>query len=504
MIKKMIKKLSKKRVGLIALALAGLIIGLDLTVISAVLPTLNIALHASTSDMQWFVNAYNLALVAFLVPAGLIGDRYGRKKMLIVGLFIFCIASLACAYAGSIGELVAARAALGVGAALVVTLSISILTVLIEPEERQKAIGLLIVTNMIGISLGPLVGGYLLDHFWWGSVFLINVPLILLTILTTIWFITESLSAKSPILNVDGILTSSIGLTVLTFGSIRAGSDDWMNMVTLLALAIGVLLLTAFIVRQSWLARTNRQPLIDLSLFSDSSFTWGLILATTATFTLLSLLFSLPQYLQSVVHLSALNTGIRIWPLVLGLMGGAKVAEILGPKLGPNRTVALGFGLLATGLFMASTTIITTAYGFMFAWLLITGYGIGAIIPATMGLSLMALSSERSGVGAATMQAFRTIGGTIGVAVLGTIVSVVYRSGLDLHGLPQPVADTIQKGVGQGMAVARHMPAITQNVTNSYIHASNVMYLTCASIAVTGLVLALLVLPKKSPKKETV
>src|SRR5262245_37351793 len=309
-----------------ALALALLVVGLDATVLSIALPTLSTELHASTGQLQWFVDAYLLVLAAALLPAGLLGDRFGRKKLLLAALAVFGVASLACAYASSAGALTGARVVLGLSAAFLMPLSLDVLPVLFSPGERPRALGLRVPASAASFPIGPIVGGWLLDNFWWGSVFLINVPVVILGLIAVAMLVPESRNPHAARLDVGGALTSSLGLAGLTYGFIEAGEKGWGSAASLGAMAAGVVMLWAFV---AWQRRITRrpggQPLVDLGLFRSGSFTWGTILATLMNFALFGLLFAMPQYFQAVKGTDALGVGLRLLPLIGGLVVGARV-----------------------------------------------------------------------------------------------------------------------------------------------------------------------------------
>src|SRR5262245_32821229 len=210
-----------------ALALALMTVGLDLTILNVALPTLATELHASTSQLQWFADAYNLVLAAMLLPAGLLGDRFGRKRMLMLALGLFGAASLACSLAATPGQLIAGRAVLGLGAAFLMPLSMSVLTVLFTDEERPKAITAWVTANSLGIPLGPVVGGWLLDHYHWGAVFLINVPVAVVGFIAIAFLLPESRNPQRPRIDLIGVIASSVGLVALTYGVIEAGENGW-------------------------------------------------------------------------------------------------------------------------------------------------------------------------------------------------------------------------------------------------------------------------------------
>ena len=249
---------ARKWWALIAIAASVLVVGLDLTVLNLALPTIATDLHASASDLQWISDAYSLVLAAAMLPAGLLGDRFGRKKVLLVALVLFGVSSAACAYATSTGELIAARAVLGLGAAAIFPLSLAVIPVLFAPEERQKAIALMASATFISFPIGPIVGGYLLDHFWWGSVFLINVPVVALALIAVAILLPESRSAQRPGVDVLGVILSSAGLAGLTYGFIKAGQDGWTDAAALGTIAAGVVVLAVFVAWERWLTGRNQ------------------------------------------------------------------------------------------------------------------------------------------------------------------------------------------------------------------------------------------------------
>jgi MFS transporter, DHA2 family, multidrug resistance protein len=416
---------------LCALAVGIIAVGLDMTILNLALPILAADMHATNAELQWFADAYNLVFAAMLLPAGLLGDRLGRKKMLIMGLIVFGAASVACAYADSSWELIVGRAILGLGAAFLVPLSMSIIPVLFTEEERPKAIGVWMMANALGIPLGPIVGGWLLNNYWWGSVFLINIPLIVISLFAVFVLLPETRSEVKLKVDFIGILVSSIGLISLTYGVIEVGERGWDDPITLAAVIAGILFLAAFIL---WEHRVS-QPLIDPSLFRSSNFTWGSILAAVISFALFGVLFVMPQYFQAVQGIDALGTGLRLLPLVGGLLLGAPISDLLQSKIGSKKTNALGFLVLFISLSIGAYTGADSEYGYTSIWLTVVGLGIGFALPATMDVAMSALSAERSGVGSALIMTFRQVGGTMGVAILGTVLSTIYRKNLELDGL---------------------------------------------------------------------
>jgi EmrB/QacA subfamily drug resistance transporter len=478
---------------LIALALAMLTIGLDSTVLTVALPTLAADLDATTSQLQWITSAYTLVLAAAQLPAGSLRDRYGRKTLQLGGLTVFGLASLACAHSGSADVLIAARAVLGLAAAVMMPMSMAVLPVLFPDQaERKKALAIWVTSLAIGLPLGPLLGGWLLQNYWWGSIFLINVPLVVVALLVVARFVPQSRGSESRPLDWPGAALSSAGLTALTFGVIRAGDDGWGDPLAWACLAAAALLTLAFI---GWQRRATH-PLIDLALFSSRGFTWGTVFATAVNFAMFGLFFAVPQYFQAILGVDALGSGLRLLPLIGGLVVGTRVAERIGRKVGPGIVLAIGFGLLTAGLIAGATTTAGTGYGFVAGWITVVGAGMGCVLPTAMGAALDELSVERAGSGSALVQALRQAGGTIGVAVLGSVLSTAYRSGLGELAIP-PFSDGVIQGVGAAAALGR--PQLVPVVQEAFVHGMSVMLLVSAGICVAGVVAALAVMPRRAP-----
>jgi len=502
-----------------ALALSVLVVGLDLTVLNLALPTLAGALHASTGDLQWFIDAYSLVLAAALLPAGLLGDRFGRKKLLTGALILFGAASLACAYAGSAGELIAARAVLGLAAAVILPLSLAVLPVLFTAEERPRAIAAVGGATFLGYPVGPILGGWLLDHFWWGSVFLINLPVVVIALIAVAVLMPESRSERRLRLDLPGVLISSTGLTALTYGVIKAGQDGWSNVSAVATMLAGAVALAGFVAwERHATSRANGQPLVDLSLFRSASFTWGTALSTMVSFALFGILFGVPQYFRDVRGLDSLASGLRLLPLIGGLAVGLVLGQRLarptkapagGPAGGPagradaplvsaKVLVAAGFAVMAAALAVGAGTTITSGTGFGAAWFAVTGLGLGIAMPTALNAALGALSAERSGSGSALITALRQVGATIGVAVLGTVLNSVYRGGLSVTGLPASAAAAARSSVAGGVAVAHAVNSapLLHAVGVSYVHGMDVMLWVCAAIALVSALLGLAFLPR--------
>jgi MFS transporter, DHA2 family, multidrug resistance protein len=484
-----------------AITLSVLAVGIDQTVLSLALPTLAKNLHATSTELQWFVAAFSIAMVAFLLPAGLLGDRFGRRKMLLLSLSLFGLGSLACAYSPSPAALIAARTVLGLGAAFLVPLSMSVVTVLFTDEERPRAFGIWAAANFLAFPLGPILGGLFLEHFWWGSVFLINVPVVALALVAAAFLLPESRSERKPKVDVAGILLSSVGLTGVIYAVIESGNAGWASPLTIVPLTLGAVLLVLFGLQERRLDRSpGGQPLVDVSLFREASFTWGTILAAVSIFGMSGMLFTLPQHFIAIMHDDSLTAGLQLLPLIGGLLIGLVLASRLGARLGTRVLAAAGFAFTAvTGAIAASSLRVETTYGTMAIWLVILGAGLGlSLISAATG-ALAKIPRDQSGVGSAVMQALQKVGVPLGTAVLGTLFSSVYVSHLALAGMPEQVASGVRKSVFAGMAAAAQLksPDLLASVQQAFVKGMDTMMWASAGIAVVGMMLSLLFLPGK-------
>jgi MFS transporter, DHA2 family, multidrug resistance protein len=500
-----------------ALALSVLVVGLDLFVLTLALPTLSADLHASTSDLQWFVDAYSLVLAAALLPAGLLGDRFGRKKLLTIALVLFGVASLACAYSTSAGELIAARAVLGLAAAVILPLALAVIPVLFSAADRPKAIAVVGGATFLGYPIGPILGGWLLDHFWWGSVFLINVPVVVIAVAAVFWLMPESRGdARHHRIDLAGVLISSAGLTALVYGVIKAGQDGWSDSTAVATMAAGAVALAAFALWERAVGRrASGQPLVDLTLFRSAGFTWGTVLSTLVSFALFGITFAMPQYFLDVRGLDSLGSGLRLLPLIGGLAVGLGIGQRLQtprkaatgmtpggtagrPLVNAKILTAGGFTVMAVALAVLTGTTATSATSFVLGWFAVTGFGLGLAMPTALNAALGALTPERSGSGSALMTAMRQVGATIGVAVLGTVLDSVYRSKLTLTGLPSAVAAATRDSVAGGVAAAHATASapLLAMVRDSYSDGVDVMLWVCAGIAVAAALLAVAFLPR--------
>jgi MFS transporter, DHA2 family, multidrug resistance protein len=492
---------------LAGLSLAVLTVGLDGTVLSVALPTLAGVLHASESDLQWFSSGYLLVLAASMLPAGLLGDRYGRKKVLLVSLLMFGAGSALTAYSPNPGAFIAARMLLGVAGAGIIVMVLSALTVLFTEEERPRAVGIWSGANFVALPIGPILGGWLLSHYWWGWVFLINLPVALVGLAAAALLVPESRAPRRPGLDTIGIATSTIGLVSLTYGLIEAGQYGWGSAAALLPMIAGVLVLAGFFQFERWLGgRPDGEPLLDLRLFSSASYTWGVILVAVAILGMIGVLFTIPQYFQGVLGIDAMGSGLRLLPLIGGLMLGAVPADRVAGKLGTKLSAAAGFALLSVGLLIGAMSSTSSSAGFAALWTAIVGAGMGLALATSASAALAELSQEQSGVGSAVLQAVNKTGGPFGSAILGSVLLAAYQSGVNVAGLPAPAVRAVRSGIFGGVAVARQAgsASLLASVRTSFVHGMDVALVVSAGFGVAGLILAVIFLPRHSARKTTV
>ncbi|MFE6625263.1 DHA2 family efflux MFS transporter permease subunit [Streptomyces sp. NPDC057740] len=482
---------------LAALVASMLTLGFDMTILNVALPTMAADLGASTGEQQWMADAYVVVFAALMLPAGLLGDRFGRRRMLVTGLGIFLVGSLVGALAGDVNAVIAARAVMGVGAALVTPLSLSVLPTLFGPEERTKAVGITSAASALGLPLGPIIGGWLLNHVWWGSVFLINVPMAAIGIAACVFLLPETKDPASPEVDTVSTALAATGLGALVYGIIEAPTRGWGDPLVLSVLAASVALIAALVLRERRVVR----PMLDMTLLAHRGFLFNTVAATLVTFILTGLLFVLPPYLQAVLGHDALGTGVRLLPMMGGLLVASRLAPQVVARFGARAAVSAGLVVLAFAGFLGSRTTVGSGYGFVALWLTITGLGFGlSLIPAMNG-GLSALPRDRAGSGSGLLMTLRQVGGAIGIALLGSLLAGAFRDRLDVTGLPARAADTAGESVVAAHLVAERAgaPELVTSANNAYVHGMGVVLLVCGTAALVSALLAAAFLPSTPP-----
>ncbi|MEU1024118.1 DHA2 family efflux MFS transporter permease subunit [Streptomyces sp. NPDC005900] len=431
--------------------LAQLVVLLDNTVLSVAIPSLTRELDASTSDIQWMINAYSLVQSGLLLTAGSSADRYGRKKLLLAGLALFGAGSFVAAFAQSSGQLIAARAGMGVGGALLMTTTLAVVVQIFDDTERVKAIGVWSTISSLGFAVGPLLGGFMLNHFWWGSIFLINVPVAVLGLLAVAKMVPESKNPRGDRPDLLGALLSTIGMASVVYAIISGPEHGWTSSHVLVAAAVGVLVLGAFVL---WELRIP-YPMLDMHFFQNQRFIGAVAGSVLVAFGLSGSLFLLTQHLQFVLGYEPLEAGVRTAPLAvtivaLNLSGlGAK----LHTKLGTPTTILAGMSAIAAGL-LAIALLGGDNYGGMLAGLILMGAGIGFAMPAMANAIMSAIPLEKAGVGAGVNGTLAEFGNGLGVAVLGAVLNSRFASLVAVSAASFPAAMAAAKSAGERERIA--------------------------------------------------
>jgi EmrB/QacA subfamily drug resistance transporter len=432
------------------------VVVLDGTIVNVALPTLVRDLGASTSELQWVVDAYVLVFAGLLIAAGSIGDRFGRKGVMQIGLVLFAVFSALAAWSDSPGELIGWRAAMGVGAALMFPATLAILVnVFTAPRERAAAIAVWAATAGAAVALGPVTGGWLLEHFWWGSVLFINVPVIAIALFAIARVVPTSRDTTIKRFDPVGTVASIAGIGVLVWAVIEGPVHGWTSPTSIAAFALAALLLTGFV---AWERRIDH-PMLDVSVFTNMRFTAGSVAVTFAFFSLFGFVFVVTQYFQFVRDYSALEAGVRTVPFALFMASTAPIAAKLAERVGTKAVVTAGLVSMGIGFFVATTNGVDTPYSIIVLAMFFMGGGLGLIqAPATESI-MGALPPAKAGVGSAVNDTARELGGTLGVAIVGSVFSSVYASrlGTNLAGTPVPdeALAAAQDSVGAAQEVAR-------------------------------------------------
>ena len=356
------------------------------------------------------------------------------------------------------------------------------------------------------MPLGPIVGGWLLSNFWWGWAFLFNVPIILAGLVVVALLVPESRSSKRPRLDPLGVLISSTSLVLLVYGTIEAGDSGWGSTTALTTMLAGVIGLVIFVLWERGLGRTRTDGgLVDLALFRVPSFTWGTILAGLGMFAMTGMLFTAPQYFQAIVGTDAMGSGLRLMPMMAGVLAGALPADRLASCIGSKVTAAIGFALMALGFAVGATTSVASGTGLAALWLAIVGLGLGTGLATVASAALSQLDADRAGTGSAVLQTVQRIGAPFGAAVLGSVLHSAYLGRLDLAGLPSAAAAAVEKSVFSGLVVAQQAgsAALLHSVRTAFVHGMDAALLASAGVAVVGGALALLFLPKRAVAVES-
>lgn len=482
-----------------ALVLAALTVGFDITILNVALPTIGAELQVGTSALQWMVNAYVLVFACLILPMGAAGDRWGRRRLLLAGLVVFTAGSVLAAWSTTAGLVVGARALMGVGAAAVLPMTLATLTSLFpSPADRSRAVAVVIAATGLGVPLGPLVGGFLLERYWWGSVFLINVPLAAAALLAIAALVPESADPAPPPADFPGAVLAVAGLAGLTYAIIEAPQQGWGAPAVLATLAAGLVLLAGLI---RWESQTTH-PMIEGALLRNRAFAMGSAAAAVAGLALFALLFTIPLYLQLVQGHTPMGTGLRLLPVVLGLVIGAGAGDRLARAFRHRAPIVTGLLLTAAALTVGARTAADSGYPFVATWLAAAGIGIGMTLAPATDAVLDALPPERSGTGTALAMTIRYVGGSFGVSVLGAVLARGYADRIDLSGVPEPLTGSAEGSLAGALAVARRTadPELAASAADAFAHGLGLALITCSAICALAAIVVATVLRQREPR----
>jgi EmrB/QacA subfamily drug resistance transporter len=481
---------------LITVCAAVLAINLDTTIVNVALPTISNKLDAGTRQLQWIVDGYNLAFAGLVLAAGSLSDRFGRRPALIVGLVGFAAASAVGAMVTDAGALVGARFGMGAFAALIFPTTLSIISNTF-PERRQRAAALGVWGAVVGIGVaaGPVAGGLLLEHFAWGSVFWALVPLALLTAAAAFVLVPESRDPGVPSLDLSGLALSVVMLGTLTWTIIEAPEHGWHSVATLTGFAVSALALVAFVIRE----RRTTHPMLDVSLFRDPRFSAASGAVTITFFALFGFIFLITQYFQFVRGYGTLSTGARILPVALSIAVASVAGALLAPRIGTKSVVTTGLVLFGTAFWWISTVAVDASYAHVIVpQMVLMGLGMGLIsTPATESI-LLVLPPARAGVGSAVNDATRELGGTLGVAVVGSLFASVYADHLagGVFGrLPGPALAQAQDSVGAALAIGGRDAGLLTAMQDAFMSGLSTSCMVIGTLCLLGAVGALVFLP---------
>jgi EmrB/QacA subfamily drug resistance transporter len=483
------------------LCLSLVVISLDNTILNVALPTLERELDASSSQLQWIVDSYMLVFAGLLLTAGALGDRFGRKRALTFGLLVFGAGSALSAVATSPDLLIAARAVMGVGGAFIMPSTLSIITAIFPAGERARAIGIWAGVAGIGIAIGPVTGGWLVEHADWSWIFLVNLPIVAAALLGGRVLVPESKDPAAPGLDFRGFALSTAGLVALVWAIIEAPARGWTDASILAGFSLAAVALAAF----AWWERRAPEPMLDVRLFRNPRFSASSIAISLAFFALFGTIFFLTQYLQQILGYSPFEAGLRTLPVAAGLILGGPLSARFAERIGTKLVVAAGLALVAAGLGMLTLADADSGYGLVAAALVVLGFGMGnAMAPATEAI-MGSLPLAKASIGSAVNDATRTTGGALGVAVLGSVLSSGYRGGMEdtVAGMPGPAAEAAEGSLAGGMAVAARVGGaegqqLLHTAQDAFLSGMHAAAFVAAAVALAAAVAALVMLPARA------
>ena len=495
-----------RRLALAVVCLAALIINVDNTILNVALPTLVRDLHATSSQLQWIVDSYAMVFAGLLLVGGTLADRFGRKRLFLIGLTVFAMGSIGAALSGSVTTLIAFRALMGAGAALTIPTSLAIINdIFRDPGERARAIGVWAGTIGLGIAIGPIAGGLLLSRFWWGSIFFVNVPIACIGFLGAALVVPDSKNPHVKRADPVGAALSIAGLGLLLWAIIEGPTRGWTSGTVVGAGLASLVVLVGFVV---WESRSTH-PMLKLEFFRDRRFSVALAAECLAVFGLMGALFLSTQFLQFDLGLSPLEAGLRILPIAVMIVVGAAVSPASARLVGVKLTVTAGLVSIAAGLWQVSASSrFDTTYGDVVLGLLLIGFGAGLMLPTATNSVIGSVPQGDSGMGSASNTVALQVGGALGVAVIGSVMLTRYQghiaAALVGRHVPQSVAQTISGSLGAALAVAARVGGSTgvelaHAARTAFMSGNEVALAVGAIVALAAALLVLVALPRQAP-----
>ncbi|MFF2512476.1 DHA2 family efflux MFS transporter permease subunit [Streptomyces sp. NPDC058086] len=484
------------------LMLSLLIVVLDNSILNVAIKTISTpaptGLGATQSELEWAINAYTLVFAGLLFTAGLLGDRLGRKKVLLAGLAVFGTGSALAAEAGSPVQLIVFRALMGFGAAFVMPATLAVLMNVFEREEQPKAIGIWAGGVGIAIAIGPITGGALLAHFWWGSVFLINVPIVLLALGLMFWLVPDSRDPNPGRIDIVGVVLSVIGLVLLVYGIIKGGQlASFTDAAVLATIGGGIAAIACFVIYE----KRSDHPSIDISYFKNKVFSAAIAAIALVFFAMMGVTFFSVFYTQSVRGYSPLKTGVLLLPLAAAQLFFAPRARLVVDRFGNRATCTAGLLLLGAMLGAFATLDADTPIWLLEVIFFLMGTGMAHIMTPTSVVIMQALPREKAGSASALSNVFRQVGGALGIAVLGSVLSSAYRNGIEDKltllpaGLRHTAGESIEATLGVAAKLGPRGDALITPANDAFLHAMHVTALCGAGIALVGAVIVAMFLP---------
>jgi len=504
---------------LFAMCLSLVVITLDNTILNVAVPTIVRDLDATNSQLQWIIDAYTLVFAGLLLTAGAMGDRFGRRGALQIGLAIFGLGSLLSMFASDPAHLIATRGIMGVGGAFIMPATLSIITNVFPPKERGPAIGIWAGISGIGIALGPLAGGLLLEHFYWGSIFAVNVPIVIAAIALGFVIVPTSKDPTAPKLDLLGAVLSIVGLVVLLWGLIEAPTYGWTDGRILAAFGVAAVIIAAFIL---WERRVD-EPMLDVRFFKNPRFTAASLSITLVFFALFGLTFMLTQYFQFVLGFSPLETGLRMLPFAITVMIFAPLSARFVHTFGTKIVVAGGLALVSIGLLLLTMPGPDASYVDILWRMIVMAVGMGLVMAPATDSVMGSLPLAKAGVGSAVNDTTRMVGGSLGVAVIGSVLSSVYTSQLTgpldktLATLPlsadqsEQLRDVSLDGLGQALSAAGELAsngataaadALTSAAQNAFVDGMHIGAAIGAAVTLIAVFVAGIWLPARARSED--